>query len=188
MGKIIIVSAPSGSGKSTIINALMRDPALDLKFSVSATNRQPRQGETDGVSYFFMTTEDFKAHIEADDFVEWEEVYPGRFYGTLKSEISRITTAGHNVILDLDVKGGINVKKMLGNDAMSIFIMPPGIDVLFDRLTSRGTDSIGEIERRVAKAELEISYSPEFDNIVVNDVLDDAIAQTGQLISDFIRK
>lgn len=188
MGKIIIVSAPSGSGKSTIINALMKESALDLKFSVSATNRQPRQGETDGVSYFFMTTEEFKAHIVAGDFVEWEEVYPGRFYGTLKSEINRITKAGHNVILDLDVKGGINVKKMLGNDAMSIFIMPPGIDVLFDRLTSRGTDSVGEIERRVAKAELEISYSPEFDNIVVNDVLDDAIAQTGQLITDFIRK
>lgn len=187
-GKIIIISAPSGCGKSTIINALLERGEIDMQFSISATNRSPRQGEQHGVNYYFLTDDEFRRRIAEDAFVEYEEVYPGRFYGTLKSEISRITADGHNVILDIDVKGGVNVKKMFGEKAISIFIKPPSIDTLRQRLIGRATDPEDAINQRVAKAEYEISFAPEFDVTVVNDDLSVAIAEVDSVIKDFIAR
>lgn len=186
-GKIIIISAPSGCGKSTIINAILADGKIDLQFSVSATNRLPREGERHGVNYFFLSDEEFRKAIAENAFVEYEEVYPGRFYGTLKSEVERICNDGHNVILDIDVKGGVNVKKLYGVQARSIFIMPPGIDELRRRLEGRGTDSDEVISERIGKAEYEISFAPEFDHQVINDDLETAINQTKSLIEEFVK-
>jgi guanylate kinase len=185
-GKIIIISAPSGCGKSTIINAILAQGDIDMQFSVSATNRSPREGEKHGVNYFFLTDEEFKAAIEQDAFVEHEEVYPGRFYGTLKSEVERICSAGHNVVLDIDVKGGVNVKRMYGNRAISIFIMPPSVEELRRRLVSRATDAPEVIEERVGKAEYEIGFAPQYDCCIVNDDLTVAIADARKAILDFI--
>ena len=185
-GKIIVISAPSGCGKSTIINSILDSGTPQLRFSVSATNRSPRKGEMDGVHYHFMTTEEFRDAIAADKFVEWEEVYPGRYYGTLKSEIDRIIDKGGNVILDIDVKGGVNVKKLYGDRAKTIFILPPSIEELRHRLEGRGTDAPEIIEERVGKAEYELSFADSFDSRVVNDDLDVAIDQTRELIEDFI--
>lgn len=185
-GKIIIISAPSGTGKSIIINALLDRGEIDMKFSISATNRQPRGEEVHGVNYYFLSDDEFRSAIAQDAFVEYEEVYPGRFYGTLKSEVERITAEGHNVILDIDVKGGLNVKKLYGEDALSIFIQPPGLEVLRQRLTSRATDSAEAIEQRLAKAEYELSFAPEFDRVVVNDSLDRAVAEVDTVIKNFL--
>ena len=185
-GKIIIISAPSGCGKSTIINAILAQGDIDMQFSVSATNRLPREGEKHGVNYFFLNDEEFKAAIEQDAFVEHEEVYPGRVYGTLKSEVERICSAGHNVVLDIDVKGGVNVKRMYGNRAISIFIMPPSVEELRRRLVSRATDAPEVIEERVGKAEYEIGFAPQYDCRIVNDDLAIAIADTRKAILDFI--
>ncbi|MCM1138643.1 MAG: guanylate kinase [Duncaniella sp.] len=185
-GKIIIISAPSGCGKSTIISALLQRGEIDMQFSISATNRPPRQGEEDGVSYYFLTNEEFHKRIAENAFVEYEEVYPGRFYGTLKSEISRITGDGHNVILDIDVKGGVNVKKMFGTKAISIFIEPPSVDALRERLIKRATDPTDAIEQRVSKAEYEISFAPEFDVTVVNDDLEEAVTNVDNVIKKFL--
>lgn len=187
-GKIIIISAPSGCGKSTIINALLKKGEIDMEFSVSATNRPPRDGEKHGVNYWFLTDEEFHNAIANGEFVEYEEVYPGRFYGTLRREVERRCEEGHNVILDIDVKGGVNVKKMFGNRALSLFIEPPSIQELRNRLISRATDSMEEIEKRVGKAAYELSFAPQYDARVVNDNLDEAIARTDRIIKDFIAK
>lgn len=185
-GKLIIISAPSGTGKSTIIGELTKDDSLKLEFSISATTRQPRRGEQDGVNYYFMTVEQFKEAIANDEFAEYEEVYPGRYYGTLKREIERINGNGRNVILDIDVKGGVNVKRMYGDEALSIFIAPPSIAILQARLEGRATDSAEEIAKRVAKAEFELTFADKFDHRVVNDDLATAVEQTRSLIKQFI--
>ncbi len=186
-GKLIIISAPSGSGKSTIIGEVIKDASLRLEFSVSATTRPPRKGETDGKEYYFLTEQQFRDAIAADRLAEYQEVYPGRFYGTPKSEIERIIGHGNNVVLDLDVLGGINVKKLYPRDAISIFIMAPSVEVLRERLMSRGTDSIDDINKRVEKAAYETSFAPQFDKCVVNDDLATAVTQAKAIISDFIK-
>lgn len=186
-GKIIAISAPSGCGKSTIVNTLLELGVGDMKFSVSATNRKPREGEEDGVHYHFMTTEQFRDAVAEDKFVEWEQVYPGRYYGTLKSEVRKEIENGHNVVLDIDVKGALHVKDIFGDRALTIFILPPDIATLRRRLMGRGTDAPDEIERRVAKAEYEISYAGQCDARVVNDDLPTAIAETSRLITDFLK-
>lgn len=184
-GKVIIISAPSGCGKSTIINALLAKGEIDMQFSVSATNRKPREGEKHGVNYYFLSDEEFRRAIDAGEFVEYEEVYPGRYYGTLRSEIDRIVDAGHNVVLDIDVKGGVNVKRMYGDEAVSVFIQPPSVEALRQRLIGRGTETPEAIVQRVDRAEFEISYAPQFDHAVVNDDLDKAIAEVSDILKDF---
>ena len=187
-GKIIIISAPSGCGKSTIINALLKRGEIDMQFSVSATNRPPREGEQHGVNYYFLTDDEFRSAIDGDEFVEYEEVYPGRYYGTLKREITRITDAGHNVVLDIDVKGGVNVKRMYGGEAVSVFIKPPSVEALRQRLDGRGTEDVDAINQRVARAEFEISFAPQFDHTVVNDNLDVAIGEVSDILKDFTQR
>lgn len=185
-GKVIILSAPSGSGKSTIINALMTEGKINMQFSVSATNRAPRGQEQDGRDYYFLSDEAFRAEIAADAFVEYEEVYPGRFYGTLKSEIERIAAQGSNVVMDIDVNGALRVKEKLGARALSLFIQPPSIDELRRRLEARATDSAESISARIDRAKYELDQASRFDARVVNDSLDSAIAQTRQIISNFL--
>lgn len=185
-GKIIIVSAPSGSGKSTIIGRLMERGNIDMEFSVSATNRAPRGSEVDGREYHFLSTERFREAIANGEFVEYEEVYQGRFYGTLRSEIDSRTAAGRNVILDIDVKGGVNVKKIFGNRALSLFIMPPSVEELRRRLEGRATDSPEAIAERVGKAEYELGFAQQFDRVVVNDSLDRAVGDAEDAILTFL--
>ena len=184
-GKLIIFSAPSGSGKSTIINYLLKQ-GLNLRFSISATSRSPRGTEQDGVEYFFHSTEEFKKRIANDEFVEYEEVYPDRFYGTLKSQVEKQLAEGQNIIFDVDVVGGCNIKRFYGNRALSVFIQPPSIEELRKRLEGRGTDSPETIDKRIAKAEFELSYAPKFDLIVVNDQLEKAEAQVLEAIREFL--
>lgn len=184
-GKIIIFSAPSGSGKSTLIGHLLkRFPQLE--FSISATSRAPRGSEVNGKEYYFLSNEEFKNKVAADEFVEWEEVYTGTCYGTLRSELKRIWDQGHVIVFDVDVKGGVNLKKIFGDDALSIFIMPPSVEELRRRLEKRGTDTPETIAKRVAKAEEEITYAPLFDKIVVNDSLETAIADATRITETFI--
>lgn len=185
-GKIIVISAPSGCGKSTIIGKILESSDFDLQFSVSATNRNPRPGEEHGVSYYFLTTEEFQNAVHDGKFIEWEEVYPGRYYGTLASEVDRLVSEGHNVILDIDVKGALNVKRLYGESARTIFIEPPSIAELRRRLESRGTDTPDRIATRVGRAEYELSLAPEFDTRVINDDLEAAVAETTAIIADFI--
>ncbi len=185
-GKLIIISAPSGCGKSTIIGDIMDRGELDLQFSVSATNRHPREGEVDGVNYHFLTDQQFRDLIAEGAFVEYEQVYPGRYYGTLRSEIQNRVDAGHNVILDIDVKGGVNVKKQFGDDAMSIFIAPPSLEELRRRLEGRGSEGPAEIAERVGRADFEMQYRGDYDHVVVNDTLPEAIAEVEKLMKDFI--
>jgi guanylate kinase len=184
-GKLIIVSAPSGAGKTTIVKHLLSSFPM-LEFSVSATNREKRATEQDGLDYFFLTTENFKEKIHDNAFVEWEEVYPGRFYGTLKDEIQRIWDQGKHVIFDVDVVGGNNLKKMYGNAALSIFIKPPSIDVLKERLSKRATETEASFNIRVSKASEELDYEKFADFVVVNDDLSKAVAETNNLVSNFL--
>lgn len=186
-GKIIVLSAPSGSGKSTIIGELMKNPSLKLDFSISATSRKPRGLEQHGKEYFFLTEEEFHQNVEAGNFVEWEEVYSGVCYGTLVSEVERITMAGRNLIMDVDVKGALNIKKRYKDEVLTIFIMPPSLQVLEQRLRSRATDSEETIEKRLQKSDYEMSFAPQFDCVVVNDNLADAVEEVENKISQFIR-
>lgn len=185
MGKVIIFSAPSGSGKTTIVHRLLeRYPQLE--FSISATSRAPRGAERDGVDYHFLSQEAFAEAVAEGRFVEWEEVYKGTCYGTLRSEVERIWQKGHVIVFDVDVLGGINLKRIFGQDACSVFIMPPSVEELRRRLENRGTDAPEAIDRRVAKAEFELTKAPEFDHTVVNDRLDEAVERTCAILDDFI--
>lgn len=186
-GKCIIFSAPSGSGKSTIVQWLMTEhPELKLAFSISATSRPPRGTEQHGVEYFFLSPEEFRSRIARNEFLEYEEVYQDRFYGTLKEQVENQLMSGQNVVFDVDVKGGCNIKSYYGQRALSIFIQPPSVDELRRRLLNRGTDSMEQIEQRVDKAEYEMSFAPQFDSIVTNDNLDQAKEQTLDLLRKFL--
>ena len=188
-GKLIIFCAPSGSGKSTLVQWLMAEhPELRLAFSISCTSRPPRGTERDGVEYFFLTPEDFKQKIANGEFLEYEEVYQDRFYGTLKSQVDSQTQRGENVLFDVDVKGGCNIKEHYGSRAMSIFIQPPSVDELRRRLLSRGTDSAEAIEERVAKAAYELTFAPRFDHVVINDNLEEAKAEVLRLVAQFVKE
>lgn len=187
-GRLLIVSAPSGSGKSTIVHYLMDEhPEFRLTFSVSATSRPPRENEKDGEDYYFITEEDFRRHIKNGDFLEYEEVYEGRFYGTLKNQVEEKLAAGWNVVFDVDVKGGINIKRYYGDRAMSIFIQPPSVEALRERLIARKTDEMEQIEQRVAKAEYEMSFAQQFDHIIVNDNLETAKQEAVGLLREFFK-
>ncbi len=184
-GKLIIFSAPSGSGKSTIINYLLQQQ-LNLYFSISATSRPPRGQEKNGVEYFFLTPEEFRNRIANKEFLEYEEVYPDRFYGTLKSQVEKQLEAGQNIIFDVDVVGGCNIKNFYGNRALAIFIQPPSVEELRNRLNGRGTDAPEVIESRIAKAEYELTFAPRFDKVVINDNLEEACQQVYELVNNFI--
>jgi len=187
-GKLVIVSAPSGSGKSTIVNWLMQEhPELKLYFSISCTSRAPRGNEQNGVEYFFLTPEEFREKIDNDEFLEYEEVYENRFYGTLKAQVERQIDSGQNVVFDVDVKGGINIKRFYGEQAMSLFIQPPSVEELRRRLEGRGTDTPEAIENRLAKAEYEMTFAPQFDHIVVNDDLETAKQEAYLLLKEFVK-
>ena len=186
MGKLVIFSAPSGSGKTTIVRELLkRFPQFE--FSISATSRAPRGVEQNGVDYYFLTQEEFAAKVATDSFVEWEEVYAGTCYGTLKSEMERIWSKGNVIIFDVDVMGGINLKRLFGEDACSVFIMPPSVEELERRLRGRGTDSEEVILKRIAKADFELTKAPDFDHVVVNDVLDVAVDEATAIIDNFLK-
>ena len=187
-GKVIIFSAPSGAGKSTIVNHLL-GKYPELEFSISATSRAPRGNEQDGREYYFFTADQFRRMIAEDKFVEHEEVYPGSFYGTLKSEVERIWAKGHVIVFDIDVKGGVNVKKIFGDKAFSIFIQAPSVEILRERLISRGTDSAEAIGKRVAKASSEMEFAKgRFDYVLVNDNLQTALDEADEIVGKFLAK
>lgn len=186
-GKLIIFSAPSGSGKSTLVNYLMEQhPELKLAFSISCTSRAPRGKEKNGVEYFFLSPEEFKKKIANDEFLEYEEVYENRFYGTLKSQVEVQSQAGQNVVFDVDVKGGVNIKKHYGSRALSVFIQPPSVEELRNRLVGRATDAPEVIEQRLNKAEYELSFADKFDRIVINDDLEKAKVDVYNVIKQFL--
>lgn len=186
MGKLIIFSAPSGSGKTTIVHHLMG--LVDgLEFSISATSRAPRGAEQNGKDYYFLSGEEFDKRIAEDAFVEWEEVYAGTKYGTLRSELERIWAKGHTILFDVDVKGGVRLKEIFGSDALSVFIMPPSVEELRNRLIGRATDSPEKIEQRIAKADEELSYADRFDRVIVNDDLEVAVGEVRRIVEEFIK-
>lgn len=186
-GKLLIFCAPSGSGKSTLVQWLMKEhPELNLRFSISCTTRQPRGTEQNGVEYFFITPDEFRQKIAEDAFVEYEEVYTDKFYGTLKSQVQTQIERGENVMFDIDVKGGCNIKQQYGDEALSLFIQPPSIEELRRRLTGRGTDSAEMVEQRLAKAEYEMSFAPKFDRIIINDDLEKAKEDVYSVIKEFL--
>lgn len=187
MEKVVIFSAPSGSGKTTIVRRLL-EQYTQFEFSISATSRAPRGQEQDGVDYYFLSQEEFAARVAADAFVEWEEVYAGTSYGTLKSEVERIWKRGNVILFDVDVMGGINLKRIFGEKACSIFIMPPSVEELRRRLIGRATDTMEVIEKRVSKAAFEIEKAPEFDHTVINDNLDKAVEDTCAILNDFLAR
>ena len=185
MNKVLIFSAPSGSGKSTVVNHILGGHK-GIEFSVSATSRPPRGEEKDGVEYFFYSADIFRLLVRDDKFVEYEEVYPDRFYGTLKAEVNRIWARGNVIIFDVDVKGGVNLKKYFGDQALSVFIQAPSVEVLRQRLIGRGTDSAEDIEKRVAKAAEEMTYAPQFDKVLINDDLATALAEADAMVDTFL--
>lgn len=185
-GKILIFSAPSGSGKTTIVRHLLNIEELSLEFSVSATTRSKRGSEVHAKDYYFLTVDEFKSKIKNNEFIEWEEVYKDNFYGSLKSEVERITNSGNHVVFDVDVVGGLNIKKQYGKNALSIFIMPPSIEELEKRLVKRSTDSAENIKTRIEKAKVEIGFADEFDVIIINDNLEEKLIEAEQIVSDFI--
>ncbi|MCM1177943.1 MAG: guanylate kinase [Clostridium sp.] len=185
--KVIIFSAPSGAGKSTIVNHLLKQHP-EMEFSISATSRAPRGQEKDGVEYYFFTADQFRQMVAEDKFVEYEEVYSGSFYGTLRSEVERIWAKGHVIVFDIDVKGGVNLKRIFGDKAFSIFIQAPSVEVLRKRLISRATDSAEAIEKRISKAASEMEFADgKFDYILVNDNLETALAEAGRIVDEFIQ-
>ena len=183
--KVLIFSAPSGSGKSTLINYLMQQ-GLNLHFSISATSRPPRGTEQNGVEYFFLTPDEFRAHIAAGDFLEYQEVYENRFYGTLQQQVDNQLAQGQHVVCDVDVLGALNIKRQYGARALSLFIQPPSIETLRQRLEQRGTDAPEVIEQRIARAAFELSYAPQFDKVIVNDRLETACREVLQAVKDFL--
>lgn len=185
-GKVIIFSAPSGSGKSTIISRLMKNEELRLAFSVSCTSRPPRGQERDGVEYFFVSPDEFRRRIENNEFLEYEEVYKDRYYGTLKQQVENQLDKGENVVLDIDVKGGCNIKKYYGDKALSVFIQPPSVEELRKRLTGRGTDAPNVIEARIARASFELTFADKFDRVVINDDLEKAVEEALTIVREFI--
>lgn len=185
-GKLVVFSAPSGSGKTTIVKEILSDNKYKFEFSISATSRKPRGKEENGKDYYFLSAEEFKSKINNNEFVEWEEVYKNQFYGTLKNEIERITQKGYNVIFDVDVVGGINIKKQYNNECLIIFIMPPSITELENRLRHRGTETEESIKKRIAKAEKEMTFSEKFDKIVINDDLKVAVNEVREIIETFL--
>jgi len=186
-GKLIIVCAPSGSGKTTIVRAIL--PKLPmLEFSVSACSRLPREGEVHGKDYYFLSEDEFIRKIDEGDFLEWEEVYAGSYYGTLHSEVERIWGKGNHVIFDVDVIGGLNIKKQYPENSLAIFIMPPSVDELRNRLAGRGTETPESLEKRVSKAEYELGFAEQFDVQIINDDLQTAIEQTKKVITDFLQQ
>lgn len=185
MAKLIIFSAPSGAGKSTLIRYLLSQE-LNIRFSISATSRNPRGEEKDGIEYYFLTPEEFRRRIANNEFLEYEEVYKDKFYGTLKREVDRILAEGINVVFDVDCIGGLNIKKVYGNRALTVFVMPPSVEALRKRLEKRATDVPAVIENRLAKAEYEMSFAPQFDVIIHNDDYDQAKAEVLKLVTDFI--
>lgn len=187
-GKLIIFSAPSGSGKTTIVRHLLKKFPDQIEFSISATSRPKRGTEENGKDYYYLTPEEFKKKIEEKAFLEWEEVYAGTHYGTLKSEVERIWAKGKHVIFDIDVEGGLNLKNQFGDKALAVFVMPPSIKILEERLNSRSTDSPESIARRVAKAEKEIKTAELFDTFILNEVLEEAFVKAEKVVLDFIQK
>jgi guanylate kinase len=185
-GKLLVFSAPSGSGKTTIVRHLLAHPELNLEFSVSAATREAREGEIDGEHYHFISLEEFKKHIKNEDFVEWEEVYRDNFYGTLKSEVERIWAKGKNVIFDIDVAGGLRIKKKFPNETLAVFVKPPSIDELKIRLKKRSTESEDKINMRIAKASVELATAPQFDTIIKNYDLDTAKEEAYKLVKAFV--
>jgi guanylate kinase len=184
-GKSVIFSAPSGSGKTTIVKCLVSKD-LNLEFSISATSREPRIGETDGIDYYFLTAEEFRKRIDNGEFIEWEEVYKDHYYGTLKSELERIWSRGNHVIFDVDVVGGLALKKIFGDRSASFFVKAPSVNTLRQRLLLRGTDPKDKIEMRIEKAEEELKRSPEFDHIIINDNLKNACDETEMIVKKFL--
>jgi len=184
-GRLVIISAPSGAGKTTIVKHLL-EMGLNLEFSVSATTRPRRENETDGEDYFFLTVSEFRKKIENNEFVEWEDVYKDILYGTLKSELERIWVKGKHVLFDVDANGGINLKKKFGTESIAIFIMPPSIEELENRLVKRGTESIEKIKMRVSKARDEMKFADQFDSIIVNHQLDKAKSEAFKIVSSFL--
>lgn len=185
-GKSLIFSAPSGSGKSTIVNWLLTHPELNMSFSVSATSRAPRGNERNGVEYFFLSPQEFRRGVANGDFLEYEEVYPDCFYGTLKEQVESLLQQGRNVVFDVDVVGGCNIKKHFGNDALAMFIQPPSIEILEQRLINRGTDSAEMIAKRVAKASYELTFASKFDVVIVNDLLEEAQLNAIKAIKSYL--
>ena len=184
----MIFSAPSGAGKTTIVKHLLAMSEFNLSFSISACSRKKREGEVDGKDYYFLSAEEFRKKIANDDFLEWEEVYADHFYGSLKSEVDRLTAAGKNVVFDVDVKGGLNIKRYYGENALAVFVMPPSVEILEKRLRDRSTDSEAAIRTRIDKAVYELSFAEKFDVVLVNDKLEETFAKAEKLIGDFLKK